>query len=77
MTGAVDQTPLMRPGQLLFAAADENHLPVERQQLGFIQLRSRFGLHVCFLVYGDHNVLSQDSHASEQALQLKCMSPPV
>jgi hypothetical protein len=30
VTGAVNQAALVRPGQLFFATADEQHLPVER-----------------------------------------------
>jgi hypothetical protein len=45
VTGAVNQAALVRPGQLLFATADQQHLPVERQELRLVQSDKLSGLH--------------------------------
>ena len=37
VTGAVDQAALMRPGQLLLAAADQNHDTIQRQEIVLAQ----------------------------------------
>jgi hypothetical protein len=45
MTSAVNQAALMRPRQLLFRAANDQHLPVEGQELRLIQTGQLTGLH--------------------------------
>ena len=45
VTGPVNQAALMRPRQLLFRATNKQHLPVERQEQGFIQTGKLSGLH--------------------------------
>jgi hypothetical protein len=37
VTRPMNQSTLMRPGQLLFAAANQQHLLVKQQELGFVQ----------------------------------------
>ncbi len=37
VTGAVNQSALMRPSQLLLAAANQQHLAIKRQELGLVQ----------------------------------------
>src|SRR5947209_3682169 len=45
MTGTVNQAALMRSGQLLFRAANEQHLPIEGQKLRLIQTGKFTDLH--------------------------------
>jgi hypothetical protein len=37
VTRPMDQSALMRPGQLLLTAANQQHLPVKQQELAFVQ----------------------------------------
>jgi len=37
VTGAMNQSTLMRPGQLLLTAANQQHLAVKQQELAFVQ----------------------------------------
>jgi hypothetical protein len=49
VAGTMDQTGLVRLGQLLLAAADHQHLAIETQQRGFIKLRiGALGHCVCY-----------------------------
>ena len=45
VAGAVDQPALMRPCQLLLAAANEHHRAIEGQELVFVQIREGFAGH--------------------------------